>query len=370
LFLSQFFSFVLTIIFQMLPPPPPLFWQILIYAKVHKGGRQFVLLRCLACLSTASSLWASLPGKYLRSFLPWVKDNLGLKTPGVRSGLHWADGPFSWPKVEGAPATYTYRTSEQVSCGGAQYQLEAPHPASPHDQAQIHGWHHQGGDWDWVPSQQYEQRGWLLSEQVMETSHMLTGGSWEASTTWQEIWVLRGATQVRAHCPHQGTKFAFSRHSPAPPPMLSRLPFSTSTPSSPEAYLRFTHLTSVTRWFPARHTLTVSSRRLSPRLANPPFFRAILNSGTCLLFVLWVVMWESSVGIRSQGETMRIEVHRPISFLLPIWSGIPCQPITRLATCFYAGILLVLFDPEGGGDVPSKRRLIFNGLHGVISQKI
>jgi hypothetical protein len=36
-----------------------------------------------------------------------------------------------------------------------------------------------------------------------------------------------------------------------------------------------------------------------------------------------------------------------------------------------AGFLLDLFfDREDGGDVPAKRRSTFNGLHGVISQKI
>jgi hypothetical protein len=36
----------------------------------------------------------------------------------------------------------------------------------------------------------------------------------------------------------------------------------------------------------------------------------------------------------------------------------------------YPGFLLGLFlDPEDGGDIPPKRRLAFNGLHGVISQK-
>jgi hypothetical protein len=29
-----------------------------------------------------------------------------------------------------------------------------------------------------------------------------------------------------------------------------------------------------------------------------------------------------------------------------------------------------MFGSEDGGDVPPKRRLTFNGLHGVISQKI
>jgi hypothetical protein len=34
------------------------------------------------------------------------------------------------------------------------------------------------------------------------------------------------------------------------------------------------------------------------------------------------------------------------------------------------GILLGLFDPKDGSDVPPKRRLTFNGLHGTISQMI
>jgi hypothetical protein len=38
------------------------------------------------------------------------------------------------------------------------------------------------------------------------------------------------------------------------------------------------------------------------------------------------------------------------SFLLFIQSEIPGQPITQLATCFHAGNLLGLFDPEDGGD--------------------
>jgi hypothetical protein len=38
---------------------------------------------------------------------------------------------------------------------------------------------------------------------------------------------------------------------------------------------------------------------------------------------------------------------------------------------FHVGFLLGLFfDPEGGGDIPPKRRLTFNVLHDVISQNI
>jgi hypothetical protein len=33
-------------------------------------------------------------------------------------------------------------------------------------------------------------------------------------------------------------------------------------------------------------------------------------------------------------------------------------------------LLGLFFDPEDGGDVSPKRKLTFNGLHGVISQKI
>jgi hypothetical protein len=44
-------------------------------------------------------------------------------------------------------------------------------------------------------------------------------------------------------------------------------------------------------------------------------------------------------------------------------------PQKSITTGFQAVILLGLFDPEDGGDVPPKRWLTFNELHGVISQK-
>jgi hypothetical protein len=47
------------------------------------------------------------------------------------------------------------------------------------------------------------------------------------------------------------------------------------------------------------------------------------------------------------------------------------SPPSVLATCFHFGFLLgLLLEPEDGGNVPSKRRLTFDGLPGVISQKI
>jgi hypothetical protein len=45
--------------------------------------------------------------------------------------------------------------------------------------------------------------------------------------------------------------------------------------------------------------------------------------------------------------------------------------IILLATCLLAGFCITyFFDPEDGGDVPPKRRLNLDGLHGIISQKM
>jgi hypothetical protein len=49
-----------------------------------------------------------------------------------RSGLHWTTWPFDRRQVEGTPATYPPRTSVQVSRGGAQYPLGAPHHTLSH----------------------------------------------------------------------------------------------------------------------------------------------------------------------------------------------------------------------------------------------
>jgi hypothetical protein len=46
----------------------------------------------------------------------------------------------------------------------------------------------------------------------------------------------------------------------------------------------------------------------------------------------------------------------------------PFSGSNKLAACLHAGILLGLFYPEDWTDVPPKRRLTSNGLHGVISQ--
>jgi hypothetical protein len=42
-----------------------------------------------------------------------------------------------------------------------------------------------------------------------------------------------------------------------------------------------------------------------------------------------------------------------------------------VANCFHADILLDLFDPEDGGDMFLRNVVLtFNGLHGIVSQKI
>jgi hypothetical protein len=67
-----------------------------------------------------------------------------------------------------------------------------------------------------------------------------------ASITWQQIWVLCGATQVRAHCPYQGS----TGHSSVSA-LTSRLPSATATSASSSPHLSFT------RQLPAQHPLTL-----------------------------------------------------------------------------------------------------------------
>jgi hypothetical protein len=60
---------------------------------------------------------------------------------------------------------------------------------------------------------------------------------------------------------------------------------------------------------------------------------------------------------------MYISVH---DFLLT-FSKHPCFACCLVLAAFLLGLF---FDPEYGGDVSLKLRLTFNGLHGLISQKI
>jgi hypothetical protein len=46
------------------------------------------------------------------------------------------------------------------------------------------------------------------------------------------------------------------------------------------------------------------------------------------------------------------------------------KPLASSQLLLHAGFLCgLLFDPEDGGDVPPRRRLTFNGLYGITSQK-
>jgi hypothetical protein len=67
---------------------------------------------------------------------------------------------------------------------------------------------------------------------------------------------------------------------------------------------------------------------------------------------------------------MGTEFRSSISLLFSVQSEIPARRLLCLSR-FHVGFLLgVFFDPEDGGNVPPKCRLTFNGLHGVISEKI
>jgi hypothetical protein len=95
--------------------------------------------------------------------------------------------------------------------------------------------------------------------------------------------------------------------------------------------------------FPTKHTLTLFPS-LFPRTVEPPLFRAILNSGSCLLLVHLLVV--------------RAQLFHSVSQ----WAN---------ATCFHTGYLAWLVWPQRWRwYVPLKCWLTFSGLHGIIFQKI
>jgi hypothetical protein len=60
-----------------------------------------------------------------------------------------------------------------------------------------YGSHCQGRQWDWAPCQQYEQRCWLLCQQVMEASHLFPQ---EISITWRQIHFATRSCKIRSTC--------------------------------------------------------------------------------------------------------------------------------------------------------------------------
>jgi hypothetical protein len=84
--------------------------------------------------------------------------------------------------------------------------------------------------------------------------------------------------------------------------------------------------------------------------------------------VVWKSQWELAVHF-----VLRVS-QRKLTCCLAFPSRFLYNPKFRQADCssylLQAGFLICLFfDPEDGSDVPPKRRLTFNGLHGVISQR-
>jgi hypothetical protein len=81
----------------------------------------------------------------------------------------------------------------------------------PHHENQIHGPHCQGGHWDWTPSLQYQQRGWVLSK-----SWKLLIGSLKTFGTWRRC-TWRCSSIFLSLFVNSPTPFTNSRHYLLPP---------------------------------------------------------------------------------------------------------------------------------------------------------
>ena len=112
-----------------------------------------------------------------------MKDNLSLKTPGVdsmcyelaRSAFGRAAGQLR-PKKKIATVTLTSRnwiSWQWQSTGSTENIAWSSRIPKPFPNHITWGLHHQGDDWDWAASQQYEYRGGPHLEQVIEASHSL-----------------------------------------------------------------------------------------------------------------------------------------------------------------------------------------------------
>jgi hypothetical protein len=116
-------------------------------------------------------------------------------------------------------------------------------------QTHRHGSHHQGGNWEWAPSQGYEQGEWLLSAPwkiVGSIPHMIADlGSPRVHTgpctlplSWHKVCPLQALNGLHPDAPasfHNLWSFI-------PPPHDCDL---------------LVQLLSLTCWFPAQHTLTL-----------------------------------------------------------------------------------------------------------------
>lgn len=143
--------------------------------------------------------------------------------------------------------------------------------------------------------------------------------------------------QGHAHCSYQDTNYVLFWVSPAST-LMSRCSSTFSAPHPlPHACDWLTLCLSLTRWLPTQYTHT-SSPVFFLGQQNPPFSGP---SYTPVLVSYWFTRWScesQAVSFCPTGEPMGTKVHSSISFLLPIYSEISNQPITRLVTCFHAGI--------------------------------
>jgi hypothetical protein len=146
----------------------------------------------------------------------------------------------------------------------------------------------------------------------------------------------------------------------------------TSTPWFPTTCLQLTWPLSLTCQLHAQQTLTPFPC-LFPRPTKPSLFGAILNSCSCLLLVYSMVGWEPSRLILSYGDPMGAKVHFYIPLPFPVPTKTSGQPISLapgsvLVSC--SAYLTLKMEVICSSETSVDFHLIFNGLHGVISQKI
>jgi hypothetical protein len=176
------------------------------------------------------------------------------------------------------------------------------------------------------------------------------------------LYFLRGPKQVRVQWPYQGTRYPLSMHSPASTPM-SRLPSDKSTPSSPTVCLQHIHLTLFPHTsFPCSTHLHNFSPCLFLRREKPPPFQGQQNPCSCVLLVHSVVCESPTVLFYPTVSQWRIR------FTLPFLSCFLCNQ--KLPASWLLGLPPAFTLVSWRRYVPPERLLTFNGLHGVIPEKI
>ena len=109
----------------------------------------------------------ALPHRKIASYLPPVKDAVGLKTPEykdslrVRYCLHWTEWSVRWPTHKGAWKTHKAAPTRKISSGRAQLQLWPYHKTTRYQTTlrknRLLRLPHQGGHWNRNASEEHEQ---------------------------------------------------------------------------------------------------------------------------------------------------------------------------------------------------------------------